>query len=526
MIQCYAQRDLGAVIGNLSAVREKLREKVKEWVNQVEALARIAATQPHAAYSAFTLGLRHRWTYLQRTMAPLAELLQPLEDAIRNQFIPALLGETKTYAISDLQRSLFALPARFGGLAIDNPATQAQHKYQESVELSQSLRALIKPPTTEGPPPNDQERDQDSDRDDESPNMNNPEDSKDEDTKSPIPNNQNDGNDLDDNKTSEHPRDEDDPDESQDNKILAIWEEHKEVRAAIKSKRRIRQRTEAERISQSLTATQKRAMELAQRKGASSVYTTLPLTKYGFSFARKRDFRDLIRMRYKFHIPDLPVECACGKPYSLDHSQTCPKGGFIALRHDEPKNLFGRLASRVFRDVEIEPNLDPLSGEELKYKSANRQPDARSDVRVRGFWGNRKDAFFEFRVFNPFASSFATKSVDAMFSSASQARKREYEERINVVDNGSFTPMILASTGGTGTEMSMALKVVAEKLAEKTDEAYSQVMGDIRARFSYAIARSSLVCLRGSRSLWTSTDLIKEHDNCSSRLLMAETSRY
>ena len=126
--------------------------------------------------------------------------------------------------------------------------------------------------------------------------MNNPEDSKDEDTKSPIPNNQNDGNDLDDNKTSEHPRDEDDPDESQDNKILAIWEEHKEVRAAIKSKRRIRQKTEAERISQSLTATQKRAMELAQRKGASSVYTTLPLTKYGFSFARKRDFRDLIRM--------------------------------------------------------------------------------------------------------------------------------------------------------------------------------------------------------------------------------------
>ena len=113
-----------------------------------------------------------------------------------------------------------------------------------------------------------------------------------------------------------------------------------------------------------------------------------------------------------------------------------------------------------------------------------------------------------------------------MFSSASQARKREYEERINVVDNGRFTPMILASTGGTGTEMSMALKVVAEKLAEKTDEAYSQVMGDIRARFSYAIARSSLVCLRGSRSLWTSTDLIKEHDNCSSRLLMAETSRY
>ena len=100
--------------------------------------------------------------------------------------------------------------------------------------------------------------------------------------------------------------------------------------------------------------------------------------------------------------------------------------------------------------MEIEPNLDPLSGEELDYKSANRRPDARSDVRVRGFWGNRQDAFFEFRVFNPFASSYASKSVDAMFSSVSQKRKRKYGDRIIRVDNGSFTPMVLASTGGTG----------------------------------------------------------------------------
>src|SRR6056300_287605 len=93
------------------------------------------------------------------------------------------------------------------------------------------------------------------------------------------------------------------------------------------------------------------------------------------------------------------------------------------------------------------------SGEEFKYGSANKKSDARSDVRIRGFWGNKKDAFFEFRVFYPFASSIANKSVETSFSHMSKARKREYEERINHVDNGSFTPMILASTGGTGTEM-------------------------------------------------------------------------
>src|SRR6056300_1738638 len=112
--------------------------------------------------------------------------------------------------------------------------------------------------------------------------------------------------------------------------------------------------------------------------------------------------------------------------------------------------LFGRLASHVFKDVEIEPHLDSLSGEKFKLKSANRNQDARSDVRIRGFWGNKKDAFFEFRVFYPFVSSLANKTVDASFSLMSKARKREYEERINQVDNRSFTPMILASTGGTG----------------------------------------------------------------------------
>ena len=296
----------------------------------------------------------------------------------------------------------------------------------------------------------------------------------------------------------------------------------------IKSKRRNRQREEAEQVYGRLDEIQKRAMKFAQRKGASATYTKIPLQKYGFNFARKRDFRDLICMRYKLHIPDLPEFCACGDPYSLDHSQKCLKGGFIALRHDEPKNLFGRLASNVFRDVEIEPHLDSLSGEEFKYGSANKKSDARSDVRIRGFWGNKKDAFFEFRVFYPFASSIANKSVETSFSHMSKARKREYEERINHVDNGSFTPMILASTGGTGTEMSVALKVLAEKLAEKNNEVYSHVMGDIRARFAFAIARSSLICLRGSRSIWPQRqgDLVKEHDNCSSRLLMADTTRY
>ena len=58
---------------------------------------------------------------------------------------------------------------------------------------------------------------------------------------------------------------------------------------------------------------------------------------------------------------------------------------------------------KVYRDVQIEPRLCELEGEEkgFEYKTSNTSEEARSDVRVRGFWGNRQDAFFDFRVFYP-----------------------------------------------------------------------------------------------------------------------------
>jgi len=38
-------------------VRQYVKRKVEYWVNEVEKLSKIAETQPHAAYAAFTHGL-------------------------------------------------------------------------------------------------------------------------------------------------------------------------------------------------------------------------------------------------------------------------------------------------------------------------------------------------------------------------------------------------------------------------------------------------------------------------------------
>lgn len=63
-----------------------VEEKVKGWCLEVENLLAIAATQPYAAYSAFTHGLFGKWTYWLWTCADIEFLLVPLEESLRMKF--------------------------------------------------------------------------------------------------------------------------------------------------------------------------------------------------------------------------------------------------------------------------------------------------------------------------------------------------------------------------------------------------------------------------------------------------------
>ena len=71
----------------------------------------------------------------------------------------------------------------------------------------------------------------------------------------------------------------------------------------------------------------------------------------------------------------------------MDHGLSCQKGGFIYRRHDEVKELIGHIANELYHDVEIEPNLKPISGEMLHH-TANRQQDWISAFEIFGKEGN------------------------------------------------------------------------------------------------------------------------------------------
>ena len=128
-ITTEGRKHLGAALGSRSYLEQYVGGKVEDWVGEVTRLAEFARSQPQASYAAFTFGLRHRWTYFMRTLPDTENLLQPLERAISDVFIPSLIGRN----CSEAERDLVALPVRVGGLGFINPSDSADAQYSPSV---------------------------------------------------------------------------------------------------------------------------------------------------------------------------------------------------------------------------------------------------------------------------------------------------------------------------------------------------------------------------------------------------------
>ena len=97
-------------------------------------------------------------------------------------------------------------------------------------------------------------------------------------------------------------------------------------------------------------------------------------------------FFDAIAFRYGWRPSNLPTTCDCGKPFSIDHSLNCSFGGFPTIRHNELRDMIANLLSEVCSNVQIEPHLQPLSGETLAHCTSNVDDQARLDISAKGFW--------------------------------------------------------------------------------------------------------------------------------------------
>ena len=110
--------------------------------------------------------------------------------------------------------------------------------------------------------------------------------------------------------------------------------------------------------------------------------------------------------------------------------------------------------SDVCHNVSVEPRLQPLSGEKFTSASAIIDDGARLDIAADGFWGSQHEwAFFDIRIFNPFAPS-NNRPIRACYRKHENQKRRAYNQRVVVVEHGSFTPLVLSATGGMGTAAS------------------------------------------------------------------------
>ena len=136
-----------------------------------------------------------------------------------------------------------------------------------------------------------------------------------------------------------------------------------------------------EELKNSVDSKMKRTLELANEKGAGTWLTALPLKSLGYVL-NKQEFRDAIRLRYGWRIPNTPFHCGCGKKNSVDHTLNCTLGGYVSMRHNNLRDFEASLLSEVCKDVKIEPDLLPIGNTPMQ--SANRALKARLDVSAVG----------------------------------------------------------------------------------------------------------------------------------------------
>ena len=109
---------------------------------------------------------------------------------------------------------------------------------------------------------------------------------------------------------------------------------------------------------------------------------------------------------------------------------------------------------------------------------------------------------------HPNADSYRDLTPKQIYEKHENEKKREYAERVMEIEQGTFTPLVFPTTGGMTDECVKYHSRLAELVANKKGESYTSAISWIRAKVSFTIVRSAILCLRGSRSKRRQLDLV------------------
>ncbi len=118
--------------------------------------------------------------------------------------------------------------------------------------------------------------------------------------------------------------------------------EQLKMKSSVRKNRLICSNQAATIIKESLPPSLDRAME---EKGASIWLTSRPIKEFGFSLHK----RDALALRYNWAAFYASHQLCLS--FSIDHSLSCPKGGFPSIRHNEIRDLTANLLTEVCNNV-------------------------------------------------------------------------------------------------------------------------------------------------------------------------------
>ena len=221
----------------------------------------------------------------------------------------------------------------------------------------------------------------------------------------------------------------------------------------------------------------KQAVELAKEKGSSSWLNTLPIAEHGFDLSEAA-FRDAVSLRYGWEIANLPSMCSCGAHFDTTHALQCPTGGFTMTQHNEVRDILSDSLRDVCSEVTVEPSLVPVTGEQFGLRSASTaDSEARLDIAASGFFGGRFErAFFDVRVFSPFARSNHWGTLNAVYRRQEQEKRRKYGQRVRELEHASFVPLVFTCTGGAGPAATTFLKRLADRISSTHQLSYNEAI--------------------------------------------------
>jgi len=121
--------------------------------------------------------------------------------------------------------------------------------------------------------------------------------------------------------------------------------------------------------------------------------------------------------------------------------------------------------------------------------SHNCEDGAWLDVVAQYFWGlNRQHAFFDLRVFNPFASCYS-------WSPLLQEKRYAYDERVKEVEKACFSPLLFSASDSMGSSATPVYKKLASMLADKICVMnYSRCLFWIKCRVCFSLLKYAILC--------------------------------